>query len=71
MEHIAICMQHQNELAAGRQCHPMLLKLSDTAVPSGWAADEARLAALALALGQGRPGDAPGAFEIDTRLLYR
>ena len=40
-------------------------------MPSGWAADEARLAALALALGRRRPGDAPGAFEIDTRLLYR
>lgn len=38
---------------------------------SGWAADEARLVALAAALGQRQPGDAPGAFEIDTSLLYR
>lgn len=49
----------------------MHFRSSGAAVLSGWAADEARLAALALALGQRRPGDAPGAFEIDTRLLYR
>ncbi len=38
---------------------------------AGWQADEARLAALAAALGQRRPGDPPGAFEIETALLYR
>ena len=68
---VHLCIRHWNCTSCGGQRQILRFISFYSAVSSDWAADEARLAALALALGQRRPGDAPGAFEIDTRLLYR